>query len=313
VHGLEHRREVPFGVDVARGSDSDTADDGRADVGEDVAEEVRGDDDVELRRGEHELRSEGVDVVLARVHIGILGGDVAEHLVPEGHRVDDAVRFGRRGEVPATTLREAERVAHRAFDADAREHRFLNGDLLRSASIEPASDLGVLALIVLPDDEEVDRPRDVFTKGAGHAWKERDGAQIDVLLERATDGDEKTPERDVVRNLRRTDGTEEDLIEVAQLIEAVRRHHAPVLRVVRARPVELGPLDPETEERSGPVQDRCCRGDDFPADAIAGNSGDAVIASHMRVCSQIVGVWNAPQSIDERASRLSSGFDMNDR
>ena len=47
VHGLEQRRMFPLRVDVARRRDADRAADRRPEIGQDVAEEVGADDDVE--------------------------------------------------------------------------------------------------------------------------------------------------------------------------------------------------------------------------------------------------------------------------
>ncbi len=48
MDGLEEAGgELAFGVDVAAGCDADGSGTGRSEVGEDIAEEVAGDDDVE--------------------------------------------------------------------------------------------------------------------------------------------------------------------------------------------------------------------------------------------------------------------------
>ena len=47
VHRLERRRKIALGIDVGRRRDADRAADGRTEIGQDVAEQVRADDDVE--------------------------------------------------------------------------------------------------------------------------------------------------------------------------------------------------------------------------------------------------------------------------
>ena len=64
VHRLEQRREFALGVDVAGRRDADGAGAGRAEVGQDVAEQVGRDDHVEAVGMQHELGGEDVDVVL---------------------------------------------------------------------------------------------------------------------------------------------------------------------------------------------------------------------------------------------------------
>ena len=50
VHRLEHRRIRPRRIDVAAGRQPDAAADRRGQIGDDVAEQVVGDDDVEPAR-----------------------------------------------------------------------------------------------------------------------------------------------------------------------------------------------------------------------------------------------------------------------
>lgn len=83
VDRLEHRRERARRVDVAGGGQADAAGDGGGEVGEDVTEEVVGDDDVEaLRLGDEEDRR-GVDVQIVGADLRILGGDLVEGVLPE--------------------------------------------------------------------------------------------------------------------------------------------------------------------------------------------------------------------------------------
>jgi hypothetical protein len=59
---------VPADVEVAAGGQPDAAGDGRAEVGDDVAEQVVGDDDVEALRVRDEEHRGGVDVG-SRTHV----------------------------------------------------------------------------------------------------------------------------------------------------------------------------------------------------------------------------------------------------
>src|SRR5262249_42266132 len=85
VHGLGERGKDPVRVDVAGGRDADGAGGGGAEVGQDVAEEVRGDDHVEALRVEHDLDGQAVDVVLVGLHLGKLLAHGREALVPVRH------------------------------------------------------------------------------------------------------------------------------------------------------------------------------------------------------------------------------------
>ena len=73
VHGLEHRRELPLGVQVARRRDADRARHRGGEVAEDVAEQVGGDDHVEAPGVEHDHRGERVDQHLLGLQLRVLG------------------------------------------------------------------------------------------------------------------------------------------------------------------------------------------------------------------------------------------------
>src|SRR5690606_21646012 len=64
VDRLEHARRLTRGVDVAARGETDATGDRRGDVGDDVAEEVVGDDDVEACRVGREEDRRGVDVLV---------------------------------------------------------------------------------------------------------------------------------------------------------------------------------------------------------------------------------------------------------
>ena len=74
---------------------------------------------------------------------------------------------------------------------------------------------------------------------AGNTGQDAGGAHVGVLVERLADRQAQTPQRDVVRDVRRADGAEQDGVEAAELLGAVRRHHDAVLLVVVRAPVEV--------------------------------------------------------------------------
>ena len=63
-------------------------------VGEDVAEQVGGDDHVEAVRVQHHLDRQAVDVVLVGADVGVVLLHLGEALVPVRHGDRDAVRLG---------------------------------------------------------------------------------------------------------------------------------------------------------------------------------------------------------------------------
>src|SRR5438093_3575250 len=137
VDRLEHR-DLP-GMDVPRGGGAEAADERRAEVGEDVAEEVRRDDDVELLRLQHHPHRGGVDVHRVARDVGVAGADLLEHLTPELlHR--DRVRLVDERHVPARELARAlEGVADDPLDARPREAHLHARLLVRPAALAHAA------------------------------------------------------------------------------------------------------------------------------------------------------------------------------
>src|SRR5205823_12388160 len=97
-----------------------------------------------------------------------------------------------------------------------------------------------------------------------------------VLPEAAADGNEQSPERDVVGHAREADGAEEDGVVAADPIEAVVRHHPAVAGEVLAAPGVLVPVELDAVLAAGGLEDALAFRDDFLADAVARDHCDAV-------------------------------------
>src|SRR5688500_11923324 len=78
---------------------------GATQIGEDVAEQVRGDDDVEALGRRHEARRECIDVVWRERHVRILDRYLRDHLVPENCRILERVRLRGRGDAATSFTR----------------------------------------------------------------------------------------------------------------------------------------------------------------------------------------------------------------
>ena len=151
----------------------------RAEIGQDVAEQVGADDDVEPVRMLHEMRGQDVDVELVGADVRVIRLHRREALVPERHGVDDAVRLGRGGDVLLRPLaRQLEGVAHDAVGAAAGEDRFLHRGFVLGAAEHAPADLGILALDVLAHDEEVDVVGPAAGERARHAAQQRQGRRF---------------------------------------------------------------------------------------------------------------------------------------
>ncbi len=79
VHRFKHRRVGSGRVDIAAGGQADSAAHRSGEVGDDVAEKVVGDDDVEPAGiGDH-IDGGRVDVLIGDLDVRILGTDLADH------------------------------------------------------------------------------------------------------------------------------------------------------------------------------------------------------------------------------------------
>ena len=141
--------------------------------------------------------------------------------------------------------------------------------------IDEYSPFGVLA-----HHPEVDVARLAVRERRRHARHQPHRAQVDVLVELATEQDQRAPQRDVIRDLRRpADRAEEDRVVLADLLLPVLRHHAFVLGVVVVGG-EVEPVLPHLEaellrhrlERAHALRH------DLLADAVARNDGDTIDA-----------------------------------
>ena len=170
----------PVGVDVAADAASPMPPViGGGEVGDDVAEEVVGDDHVEARRVGGQEDRRGVDVQ-------VVDGDVGELRAPPRSTSRDhtapawtstLVLWTRVSFLRGRRCGAGEGVADDALDAERGVDADLGGDLVRGADAQRAAVAGVGALGALADDDEVDlargRPAARSTPG-----KIRDGRRL---------------------------------------------------------------------------------------------------------------------------------------
>ena len=278
---LEHRRAAAGRVDVGRGGKAQPALDRRAQVGQDVAEQVRRHHHVQRLGCQHHPGGQRVDVIGGDLDLGIFGGDLAGDLVPEHHGMALRVRLGDRSQSSRPPLRLFEAKAQDAFDPGAGEDRGLDRDLVRGALMQPAAGASVFAFGVLADAQDVE---------AALSQRPLDPAQqpvrpdIGVLHEGLADRQQQTVKRDRVRHPRRpADRAQEDRIETAQGLDAVLGHHPPGRQIGVAGPVETGRLEQPRGDGFGHLQ----RGlHNRNTDAVTGDEGDLVSHGGPRLSGQ---------------------------
>src|SRR5690606_37391579 len=82
VDRLGHARRGALDVEVAARGHAQSALEHRTQVGDDVAEEVVGDDDVEALGGHRQVHAHGVDVDVVVLDTGKAGRDLVDHVGP---------------------------------------------------------------------------------------------------------------------------------------------------------------------------------------------------------------------------------------
>src|ERR1041385_6553538 len=149
-----HRLEQPAALarmQIRAGGDSQAAHQARAKIGEDVAVEIVGHDDLEAPRVAHQFQCERVDIAMLRFNAAILGSDRLELLLPDPVRRDRVGLVAHRDALFSVRFGPFERRANDAFDALRRIHFFR--DVLVPARAAAAR---VLAFGIFAEDDEVD-------------------------------------------------------------------------------------------------------------------------------------------------------------
>jgi hypothetical protein len=159
VDRLEHRGARR--VDVAAGSEPKPALDHGAEVGDDVAEHVRGDDDVEPLGVLDEPHRDGVDEVELRRDVRVAGGNVREDVPPEAVDVGEDVRFVDRSDLFLPLCGKVESVSDRPLRTRPGDDADLVGELVGvGLDVQPEPDVVEVAddlkslLLVFPGKPE---------------------------------------------------------------------------------------------------------------------------------------------------------------
>ncbi len=172
---------------------------------------------------------------------------------------------------------EFERKTHDAIGAAPRKNRLLHRQLVVGAFEHAPADRRILAFAVLAHHPEIDVARLPVRERAFHARHQAHRPQVHVLLEIAAEWNQQPPQRNVIGHRRRpARRAEKHRVVLAHLVESVHRHHAAVLGVVVAAPVEFIELEFETEFARRGLQHAHAFRSGFLADAVAGYVGDFV-------------------------------------
>src|SRR5690242_7891974 len=97
MNWLEHGRKFFFRIEICRRGDAYRTDNRRAEIGKNVAEEIRTYNDIKPVRMPHKMSGQDVDMVLIGADSRIIGRHLVEAFIPERHGMDDPVGFCGRG------------------------------------------------------------------------------------------------------------------------------------------------------------------------------------------------------------------------
>ena len=198
--------------------------------------------------------------------------------------MDDSIGLGGRGHVPLAGPGQFKGIADDPVHAAPCKDALLDRHLRIGTNVKPPSDFRVLTLVVFPDHPEVNVFRPPVPKGGDHALEHADRSDIDVLLQVSSYGDQKPPERDVVRYAGVAHGAQEDGLALAQLLDRVLRHHAAGLVVELAVPGVLGPIKGDLKASPRGIEDPHPLRRHFLSDPVSRYDGNAISLHELPPC-----------------------------
>src|ERR1700674_4621216 len=282
MHRFEHR-SLSW-MNVSAGGHAQPALQAGGEIGDDVAEHVIRDHDVELPRIAHHLHAERVHVHVLGLDLGILAAHFLEHPLPKPSRMGHGVGLVTHEHAlarAAIELRVAfgvfEGIADYAFHALASIDVLLHRDLIRCALFEYSSRIGVNALGIFANHHEVDvLGLDAF-EGAQRGIEQAHWTHVSVEIHFEAHAQQDLFGMNIRGDARIAEGAPQDSIEVAlQHGEAVGWDGDAVCQIAVSAPIKLGCFD----IRAGGSNDLDRFRDDFFPDAVSGNNGDTFLETH---------------------------------
>ena len=283
VHGFEHGRRRPIHVQVSGCGQSDAAGDGTGQVGEDVAEEVVGDNHIEARGiGDH-VDGGGVHVHVVVPDVRKLSRNGLDRAAPQVSGVDeDVVLVDQRHVLSSTCRCPRKRVPHHALHPVGRVDRDLGGDFVGGSDTQCTTVPDVGSLGSLADDDEVDVAG--VRERTGHTGINPRGPEVDVVVQREPQLEQHfaldQPGRDARVPRGRTDRAEEDRVMLAQGNERfVGKGLARLEPVGRAQAV-VGHKQGDGFVTGRTPENLHGLGNDFGADSVPGDNGQVDGCAH---------------------------------
>jgi len=278
VDGLEKRGAS--GMDVAGGGEAESAGEFGGQVADDVAEEIVGDDDVELAGIANEFHGESVDVEVAGFDVGIFGANGFEGALPEiageGHGVG-FVGHAKTLEFVGAGIVKGE--ADNALDTFAGIDVLLSSDFLRSSLLEEAAGTDVDAFGIFPKDDEANIVASAIFQRGEALVEQFGGAGVDEEVELEAKTEENVGGVLVGGDAGIAESSKEDGVKfVAKHFDGAFGESDLFAKEFIGAPVEVNEFDVAAMFGGG-LDGGDRDGSDFLADAVTGNDGDAGVGT----------------------------------
>ena len=273
MNRLEHGRGLVGHVDVGGCGGADAANDRTGLVGEDVTEEIIGDDHVEAGRVGHQEDRACVGMQVVPSDVRVFGGDLVHDVEPQTTGVDEHVSLVDHGHMllAAALAGQFEGVAHGALNTETGVHGDLGGHGLFGTAADVAAHARVQAFGAFTHHSEVDLTG-VGERGLD-AGVQLGGAQVDGLIEREAQLDKQTAFEDTGLDARVADGAEEDRVLLADGLEVLVGQQGAIAQIALGAEIVISEL--ELDFITGGLDEGGLRlGRDLLADAISGDDCD---------------------------------------
>src|SRR3954470_23031581 len=247
-----------------------------AKVGDDVAEQIVGNDDVERRRVLDQQKHQCIDIKVTSLDAGILRCDLLEHPLPQRVSLRHRVALVGHADAPAAvSLREFERVANDPVNALVGVHFLLDCDLVLRAGLEAPADADIEAFRVLPEHDEIDVRRRPLLERAQTRIEQLDGPVVDEQIQLEAGAEQDIARMPVVGHARIAEGADEDGVELAQHGVAVWRNRDAGLQKMLGAPRQHLEIELPSEHSADGLQGFHGFGGRLDAAAVPGNDSYA--------------------------------------
>ena len=271
---LEHGRILIGRVDAARSGVADATDHGTGLVGDDVAEEVVGQDHVEAGRVGHHEDGGRVDVQVVVGDLRVFLGHFVDDALPHVAGVDEHVLLVHEGHVLPALHGQLEGVTHHALHTVGGVDGDFGGHLVRGATADRSAGTAVQAFGAFTHDDEIDVTR--VGERRGNALVQLGRTQVHVLVQVEAELEQQAAFQNARLDARIADGAQQDGVGLLDALLFLFRKNRAVTQIALGTQIEL--LIFEFGDAFGRLlQSLLSPRSHFLANAIARNDGDGVL------------------------------------